>query len=255
VLGRTVVDQLSAERLLAEIHHLAATRERPVLIVSGNARGIVLAERDPVMRMAYDTAHRVRIDGASLALAARLQGACPVRRCTWADLLWDLASSLEDGGRSLFLLGGRPEAVDATARLIVERHPRLRLVGIHHGFFDTSQGSHDSSAVIAQLHAAEPDVVVVGLGMPRQEQWLLDHFDRLPPGVYMTAGGVFDYASGAVRRAPAWMCEHGLEWLGRIALEPRRLLPRYAGELPRFAWLAVRSAIGVALRDERKPVR
>jgi N-acetylglucosaminyldiphosphoundecaprenol N-acetyl-beta-D-mannosaminyltransferase len=242
VLGRTVVVQLATDALLDEIHHLAATCERPVLIVSGNARGIVLAERDPVMREAYDRADLVRVDGASLAFAARLQRTQPVVRSTWADFVWDLAASMEEAGLSLFLLGGRSEAVEATARLISERHPRLQLVGVRDGSFDHSPGSRDSLELVALLRAAEPDVVVVGLGMPLQERWLIAHLDDLPPAVYMTAGAVFDYASGAVRRPPAWMCRHGLEWLGRILIEPRRLLLRYAVELPRFVSLATRSA-------------
>jgi N-acetylglucosaminyldiphosphoundecaprenol N-acetyl-beta-D-mannosaminyltransferase len=245
VLGRTVVVQLATDALLDEIRRLAATCDRPALIVSGNARGIVLAERDPMMRKAYDRADLVRVDGASLAFAARLQRARPVARSTWADFVWDLVAFLEQEGLALFLVGGRSDAVEATASSILERHPLLRLVGVRDGYFDHSCGSGDSVDLVERLRAAEPDVVVVGLGMPLQERWLLDHLDGLPPAVYMTAGAVFDYASGAVRRPPDWMCRHGLEWLGRILIEPRRLLPRYAVDLPRFALLATRSALEV----------
>jgi N-acetylglucosaminyldiphosphoundecaprenol N-acetyl-beta-D-mannosaminyltransferase len=238
-----VVDQLSTDELLAEIHRSAAVTKHPVLIVSGNARGIVLAQRNPTMRRAYDLADVVRVDGAALALAARMQGVPAVARSTWADLIWDLAASLEHCGQSLYLIGARSDVLDIAAQRIQRRHPGLRLAGRHHGYFDQSEGSTDSRSLIADLRASEPDVVIVGLGMPRQERWLLDHLDQLPPAVYLTAGAVFDYASGTVRRPPAWMCDHGLEWFGRILVEPRRLLRRYAADLPRFAWLALVSAV------------
>jgi N-acetylglucosaminyldiphosphoundecaprenol N-acetyl-beta-D-mannosaminyltransferase len=242
-IGTAVVQQLSTDALLDEIRRLATTTDRPALIVSGNAHGLVLATRDPTMRTVYRIADVVRTDGASLVLAARLQGVKGVTRCTWADLIWLLATSLEQADLSLYLLGGRAEAVDATARRLRERHPRLRLVGRHDGYFDQSPGSADSAAIVANLHSTAPDVVVVGLGMPRQERWLLDHLDDLPPAVYLTAGAVFDYASGMLRRPPAWMCDHGLEWLGRIAIEPRRLFLRYLVDLPRFGLLALTSAV------------
>lgn len=241
--GSIVVDQLSTEELLAEIHRYATVTTRPVLIASGNAHGIVLAQRDPTMRQAYDLADIVRVDGASLTVAARLQGVRAVARSTWADLIWDLAASLEHCGQSLYLIGARPEVLEIAAQRIQERHPGLRLAGRHHGYYDQSVGSADSRSLVADLHASDPDVVIVGLGMPRQERWLLDHLDQLPPAVYLTAGAVFDYASGTLRRPPAWMCGHGLEWLGRILIEPHRLARRYAVDLPRFVGLALTSAV------------
>jgi N-acetylglucosaminyldiphosphoundecaprenol N-acetyl-beta-D-mannosaminyltransferase len=242
MVGTAVLEPLEPDALLEEIRRLATSPDRPVLVVSGNAHGLVLARRNPIMRNAYALADLVRVDGASLVLAGWLQGVRGVTRCTWADLIWLLAESLEEAGLSLYLLGGRAEAVDATARRLHERHPRLRLVGHHHGYFDGSAGGADSAAIVNELHSKTPNVVVVGLGMPRQERWLLDHLDELPPAVYLTAGAVFDYASGTLRRPPAWMCNHGLEWLGRIVIEPRRLLLRYLADLPRFGLMALASA-------------
>jgi len=243
MVGTTVVEPLLTDALLDEIRRLATTADRPALIVSGNAHGLVLAQRDPTMRTVYSIADLVRTDGASLVLAARLQGVRGVTRCTWAELIWLLAMTLEQADLSLYLLGGRAQAVDATARRLREHHPRLRLMGHHDGYFDQSPGSAGSAAIVADLHSTAPDVVVVGLGMPRQERWLLDHLHELPPAAYLTAGAVFDYASGMLRRPPAWMCDHGLEWLGRIVIEPRRLFLRYAADLPRFGLLALTSAV------------
>jgi N-acetylglucosaminyldiphosphoundecaprenol N-acetyl-beta-D-mannosaminyltransferase len=243
------VAHLPTDALLDEIRRLATAAHRPALVVSGNAHGLVLAQHDPIMRTAYGMADLVRVDGASLVLAARLQGVRGVTRCTWADFIWLLAASLEQADLSLYLLGGRAEAVEATAHRLLERHPRLRLVGHHDGYFDVSPGAADSAAIVADLHAKAPDVVVVGLGMPRQERWLLEHFDQLPPAAYLTAGAVFDYASGLLRRPPEWMCAHGLEWLGRIVIEPRRLLVRYMADLPRFGLLALTSAVRARLAN------
>src|SRR5690606_9053131 len=113
----------------------------------------------------------------------------------------------------------------------------------HHGFFDKAPGGPESLAVIGGINATRPDIVIVGFGMPAQERWVHDHRSALDAPVVLTGGAVFDYVSGRLRRAPAWMTGHGLEWLGRLVIEPRRLMRRYVVGNPLFLARVLRERV------------
>jgi N-acetylglucosaminyldiphosphoundecaprenol N-acetyl-beta-D-mannosaminyltransferase len=110
----------------------------------------------------------------------------------------------------------------------------LRIVGVFHGYFNKSAGGKENEKVIAQINRCHPDVLIVGFGMPLQEKWLAENLSKLEIKVAMPGGAVFDYMSGRIRRAPRWMTDHGLEWLGRLLIEPRRLWRRYLIGNPLF---------------------
>ena len=122
--------------------------------------------------------------------------------------------------------------------------PCLRITGTHHGYFDKHAGSPDGSAVISTINGTRPDIVIVGFGMPIQERWVAENRGRIDAPVVLTGGAAFDYISGQLRRPPEWMTKRGLEWLGRLAIEPRRLARRYLLGNPRFMvrvmWARVR---------------
>jgi N-acetylglucosaminyldiphosphoundecaprenol N-acetyl-beta-D-mannosaminyltransferase len=107
-------------------------------------------------------------------------------------------------------------------------------VGVQHGFFDASSGSAESRAIIARINESRPTVLLVNMGMPRQERWLWDNWQELRPVVAITAGALVDHAAGRVRRPPRWVANLGVEWLVRLVREPRRLWRRYLLGLPVF---------------------
>jgi N-acetylglucosaminyldiphosphoundecaprenol N-acetyl-beta-D-mannosaminyltransferase len=175
--------------------------------------------------------------------AHRLGGiACPPR-CTWADFASPFGRFCGDQRLRPFLLGGAPGVAEAAARRWRERIPGLEFAGLQHGFFDKSPNGEANQRVLSTIREARPDVLVVGFGMPVQERWIDDNWHDLQVPAVITAGAVFDYVSGGLRRPPAWMGRAGLEWLGRWAIEPRRLTGRYFIGVPLFVGHAIAEGV------------
>jgi len=146
---------------------------------------------------------------------------------------------------SLFLLGARPGIAEKAAVYLRQQFPDLNVVGAQHGYFDKTPGSVENEAVLEALRAASPDVLIVGFGMPLQERWLMENWNRVEVKVALTAGALLDYLAGEVPRAPRWMTDHGLEWLGRLIIEPRRLWRRYLVGNPLFLWRVLKQRLGL----------
>lgn len=215
------------------------------LILNVNVYAFNLTFEQPWLRSFFNRADLVFCDGAGVMLAARLLGRSIPERITYADWTWKLAAFAAAQGFSIFFLGARPGIADAAAKNLQARYPALRIAGTHDGYFNKTPGHPENEAVIQQINAAHPDILIVGFGMPLQEQWLMENWGRLDAGVALTGGAVFDYISGDLRRAPRWMTDHGLEWLGRLVIEPRRLWKRYVIGNPVFLWRVVLQKFGL----------
>jgi N-acetylglucosaminyldiphosphoundecaprenol N-acetyl-beta-D-mannosaminyltransferase len=113
-------------------------------------------------------------------------------------------------------------------------HPGLRISGVEHGYFDHSPGSRENETVLRKVNAARPDILIVGLGMPLQERWLMENRDAIDANVALTGGAVFDYVSGGLRRGPRLLTDNGFEWLARLIVDPHRLWRRYLLGNPLF---------------------
>ena len=220
------MDPLTAKELGGEIEHLVRGGEC-ALVLNVNAHCLNLCYDDPELRAFVNDAEVVFCDGAGVRFAARMLGGRIPERVTYADWIWQLADLAADRGFSLYLLGARPGVAREAARRLVQHYPGLEIVGISHGYFDHSAGSRENEAVVEEIKAAAPDLLLVGLGMPLQERWLMENRHRLGAGVALTGGAVFDYVSGRVRRGPRLLRENGFEWLARLLVEPRRLWRRY----------------------------
>ena len=220
------MDPLTAKELGGEIEHLVRGGEC-ALVLNVNAHCLNLCYDDPELRAFVNDAEVVFCDGAGVRFAARMLGGRIPERVTYADWIWQLADLAADRGFSLYLLGARPGVAREAARRLVQHYPGLEIVGVSHGYFDHSAGSRENEAVVEEIKAAAPDLLLVGLGMPLQERWLMENRHRLGAGVALTGGAVFDYVSGRVRRGPRLLRENGFEWLARLLVEPRRLWRRY----------------------------
>ncbi len=218
---------------------------RKALVLHVNVHALNLAWERPWLRSFFNSADLVFCDGAGVILGARILGHRIPERITYADWMWQLAAFAEGHGFSLFLLGARPGIADKAAASLTARFPRLRIAGCHHGFFDKTRGSPGNEAVIRCINVASPDILIVGFGMPIQERWLMENWQRIDAKVLLTGGAVFDYVSGDLRRAPRWLTDHGLEWLGRLIIEPRRLWRRYILGNPKFLWRVIRQWLGL----------
>jgi N-acetylglucosaminyldiphosphoundecaprenol N-acetyl-beta-D-mannosaminyltransferase len=236
---------------LLEVIERGIRREEKFFVLSGNVHSLNLAFKKKWLRSFFSRADIVRLDGAGVRLGAWLLGKKMPSRMTWADFAWDLAEFSEPRSFTFFFLGARSGVADKAAANLKARYPNLRIVGTHHGYFDKTPGSVENEAVIEQINAVKPNILIVGFGMPLQERWLMENWDRIDANVALTGGAVFDYVSGELQRAPRWMTDNGLEWLGRLLIEPRRLWRRYLIGNPLFLWRVLKQRLGL-LRIEGK---
>jgi N-acetylglucosaminyldiphosphoundecaprenol N-acetyl-beta-D-mannosaminyltransferase len=238
------VDPLTVEGLHARILH--AVREgRHELVLNVNAHALNLASRDRELRAFFASAPTVFADGAGVVLAARILGGRLPGRITYADWVWQLSAFAEAEALSLYLLGGRPGVAQAAAARLKERHPDLRIVGVHHGYFDKRAGSPENEAVLRGINAVRPDILLVAFGMPLQERWLMENWRRVEARVALTGGAVLDYVSGELRRGPRLLTQNGFEWLARLLVEPRRLWRRYVLGNPLFLLRVLAQRLGL----------
>ena len=231
------MDPLTVGDLQAEVGRLVRGG-RGGLVLNVNAHCLNLCYADPALRGFFNAADVVFCDGAGVMLAARLLGRRIPERITYADWAWDLAAFAAAEGFSLFFLGARPGAAGAAAKRLKERHPELKISGVCDGYCDRS-------AAVREINAAAPDILLVGLGMPLQERWLMENRSRLEVGVALTGGAVFDYVSGRLRRGPRLLTDNGFEWLARLLAEPRRLWRRYLLGNPLFLVRVLRQRLDV----------
>lgn len=219
--------------------------DRHALVLHANVNCLDLAYRYGWLRDFLNRADLVFCDGSGIIIGARILGYHIPQRITYADWAWQLAEFAESRGLTFFFLGARPGVADKAAARLHDRFPGLRIVGTHHGYFDKTAGSSENEAVIQIINTVKPNILIVGFGMPLQERWLMENWDRIEANVALTGGAVFDYVSGELHRAPRWMTDHGLEWLGRFIIEPRRLWKRYLIGNPLFLGRVIKQRLGL----------
>ncbi len=197
----------------------------PRRVMYVNAHVLNQSREIPSLRGALERADLVYCDGYGVRLAAKALDAEIPHRMTGADWIWHLAALCEAAGQSVYLLGSEPGVAAETGRRLGRWYPRLQVAGTHHGFFDI--GSPHDDRVVEDINERRPDIVLVGMGTPKQELWVEHNAQRLQTDVLWTVGALFDYVSGRVPRAPGWLADNGLEWIFRLAIEPQRMWRRY----------------------------
>lgn len=212
-------------------------------VIDHNRRSLVLNVNVHCLNLAYDRpwlvdflnrADLVYCDGEGVVLGAKLLNQQLPGRITLADWLWELAAYSQARGYSLFFLGAREGVAQQAAERLRERFPDLKIAGTHHGYFDKSPHGTENRQIIDLINERKPDILIVGFGMPLQEEWLLENWPKLDAHIVIAGGAIFDFISGELKRAPMWMNDNGLEWLGRLIIEPRRLWQRYLVGNPKF---------------------
>lgn len=190
---------------------------------------------DPVVRRLFAKASLVVADGVPLLWAARLQGTPLPERVAGADLVWLLAERAAGEGRSLYLLGGNQGVAEGAARRLVQRWPCLRITGTASPRVSSDPTEAELASVLEDLKRAEPDLVYVALGAPKEERLIAALRSELPRVWWIGVGVGLSFATGEVKRAPRWMQRAGVEWLHRLLQEPRRLVRRYLAHDLSFA--------------------
>ncbi len=190
-----------------------------ITVFSLNLDQWVHLHRDPVLRRIYNRGHYILPDGFPIARALQWITGHPVQRVPGIDVALRLVG--DPRIRRVFLLGSTPERVARAARRLYAQCPHLHTVAFHHGYFN------DDANVITAVRRAGPEVMLIGMGFPKQETWIVRYRDMLPFGVAVCIGGGIDILAGVRRRAPSWMQTAGLEWVYRLVQEPLRLGYRY----------------------------
>jgi N-acetylglucosaminyldiphosphoundecaprenol N-acetyl-beta-D-mannosaminyltransferase len=247
-----LIDRNQSARLMVDL----AVRRRgsglpPLVVTSANGQVISVCARDPRARSLFLDADLIHADGMPLVFASRLRCSRPLpERVATTDLFHDTARVAETTGASFYLLGGTRDVIKAAVHNVRETYPRLAIAGSRHGY---SRRDGDEAQLIADINAARPDILWVGMGSPLELAFSIRNRDRLSNvGLVKTSGGLFDFLSGRNCRAPAWMQSLGLEWLHRLALEPRRLLFRYLTTNPHALYVLLTWS-SPALREPRSP--
>lgn len=196
-------------------------------VVTANLDFARRSARDPRMRALYAAADLRVADGMPLVWASRLHGSAVPERIAGASLIWTLAERAAKTRRSLFLLGGDPGVAERAAVVLRERHPALEVAGVWDGRVGSPPSATELDEITQRLQRRVPDLLFVGLGSPKQEELIAALRARFPATWMLGLGASFDFVAGTLVRAPRWVQRAGLEWVHRLAQDPKRLARRY----------------------------
>ena len=243
IMGQDM-DLLCEGDLMMQIDRMVGLRRR-FLIANHNLHSLYLVTRTPEMAKMYERADVIQIDSVPLIRFARMTGhpAELAHRLTyldWRDSFWTMA---HNRCWRVFYLGGAPDVAQSAMRRLALTYPDITFEA-RDGFFDIDTDGNENRIVLKQIDDFQPDVLLVGMGMPRQEMWIAANMDALPPCVILPVGAAFDYEAGVQNAAPRWMGQWGLEWLYRLCSDPKRLASRYLYE----PWFLLKPALRDLLR-------
>ena len=216
ILGVNVDAVTMAE---AVAHVTAAMDVRAnVMIATANAEMIMRATHDEELRDILNAAALVVPDGAGTVWAARHLGHAMPERVAGYDLAQELLRRAPAEGRRIYFFGAAPGVAEKAKEKAEQLYPGIEIVGVRNGFFSPA----DNAAIIAEIRAARPDLLLVALGVPKQEKWIAAHLAELDVPAAIGVGGTLDVMAGVMKRAPYWMQKAKLEWLFRGLMQPKR---------------------------------
>jgi len=223
------MDALTIEETVREIDVRISTGQFTQHVVVNVAK-LVQMQNDLELAAAVRACDIVNIDGAGVVFGARFLGLHVPQRVAGIDLFYRLLAYGEQTGRSAYFLGAIPDVIEEAVAKIRSRFPNLSIAGYHHGYF-----WDDEDAMVREIERSGADMLFVGIGSPLKERFIDRWRSDLGVLFAMGVGGTFDVVSGRVKRAPVWMQKVGMEWLFRLAQEPRRMWRRYLTTNARFA--------------------
>ncbi|MDD2807771.1 MAG: WecB/TagA/CpsF family glycosyltransferase [Patescibacteria group bacterium] len=243
------IDNLSLQEVLEQADRFINS-ENQHYVVTANPEFLVAAEHDSHFKEILNYSDIAVADGVGLIKAAKFQGQ-NLQRVTGVDLVWSLAELAEQKNYSVYLLGAWEGVAQAAADVLTENFPNLNVSGADDGgvIIDPTE---INQKLINQINFAKPQILFVAFGQVKQEKWIFYNLDRLPSvRLAIGVGGAFDYISGSILRAPAWMQKIGLEWLFRLINEPNRW-PRICTAVFVFPFLIIKKRLlNAGLRKNR----
>lgn len=215
---------------------------KPRHIVTANAEIIYKAHKEPAFMELIKKADLLIADGSGVIWASKILGDSIPERVTGVDLTEQIFCLAEDRDWGIYFLGARPEVVEKAVLNTLSRHTKLKVAGYQHGYYS----QEETETVLSNITSVKPDILLVAMGVPGQEQFIQKYIKELNVPVALGVGGTFDILAGTATRAPRWMQERGLEWLYRFYKEPSRYkrmltLPKFA---LRVLWQGILSRLG-----------
>ena len=247
------VSAITMADALATIDRWIATRVPQYVCVTG-VHGVMESQVDPSLRDIHNRAGLVTPDGMPLVWTSWLRGHHHVQRVYGPDLMLACCEASTRKGYRHFFYGGGPGLAERLAKRLGERFDGLQIVGTWSPPFRDLTAAEEL-AMIDRIASSKPDIVWVGLSTPKQERWMARYIGRLPAAVLIGVGAAFDMHAGVKKQAPPWMQRSGMEWLFRLATEPRRLWRRYLTNNPRFVWRLLLQLSGAVRYDIRTVTR
>lgn len=229
------IDRVTMDQAIDRLKSWIDQQERTCrYVVTPNLDHAVQLQTNAALREAYRTASLVVADGWPLVTASRIFRDPLPERVAGSDLVPTLFRTLNESknGGTVYLLGAAPGVAEHAAKKIEQHWPRVKVVGTHSPPFGFDKNPAQSQDAIERINLCSPDVLVVGLGAPKQELWLKQYQSQLSAGVAIAAGGTIDFLAGRQTRAPRWVQKLRMEWSHRLLTNPGRLTGRYA----RNAW-------------------
>lgn len=241
------VDEAGAANWAREI--LRSGRRGTISTV--NVAILMMMRSDARLKRYIDDSGLIVADGQPLIWLSKLIGKPLPERVAGVELVHELVNVASEEKSGIYLMGAKQDIVEDVARKLTEQSPDAQIVGIQDGYF-----TQDESAARAQaIRESGAKLLIVAMGVPRQEQFLQDHWEDLNVQLAIGVGGSFDVIAGRTKRAPQWMQTVGLEWFFRMSQEPKRLAKRYFITNTQFIWLSGWTLLGHLLGLGRTPVQ
>jgi N-acetylglucosaminyldiphosphoundecaprenol N-acetyl-beta-D-mannosaminyltransferase len=228
------ISVLNLPTALAAIAEAVNTRRKGYICVR-DAHGVMLAQKDEAFRRILNGAFLCTPDGMPMVWMGKIHGHREMSRVYGPDLMLEVCAWSEKNSCRHFFFGGVPGVAEELRDKLTVRFPKLQIVGCYTPPF-RPLNVREEKELSEMVRAVKPDIMWVGLSTPKQERFMVEFLPKLDVTLMMGVGAAFDFHAGRVRQAPRWMQRSGLEWLFRMACEPRRLGKRYLKNNPLFAW-------------------
>ncbi len=240
------IDKYTFDEVVEALTQQTLSGKAPKYVVTPKAQHILTLEKDAHFREIYRKAFLVVPDGVSLLWAAKFLQTPLKGWVNGTDLFERLCAIATEKGLKIFLLGGRPGAAQKARETLQARYPSLKIVGTHCPPYGFETNPAELALINANIKAAAPHILFVGLGAPKQEYWIYANYQELGVPISVGIGVSFELVADMVKRAPVWMQKRGLEWFFRLIVEPRRLWQRYIVGNPHFIWLVLMQRLGLS---------
>jgi len=232
-------NNLTMEETIEKVEQLI-NAQKPSMIFTLNVHRTVSAIQNRSIKEIYDIADIILPDGVPLVWISRILGNPLKERIAGADLFPLFCETASRKGYKIFLLGAAPGIAEKTKEILEKRHSGIKVVGTFSPSFGFENDVDENRKIVSIIKKANPDVLFIALGHPKEEEWILKYRNEIKVPVSIGIGATFDFISGKLRRAPKWLQTIGLEWFFRICQEPRRLWKRYLIGNTYFIWLVFR---------------